>query len=143
MSLSPEKKRAYNRAYYLRTRERWREHRRLYSAVFEMPKHRPDGRMPKELTKEIRLKVLLDGGDPGSTHDVRVAMVELWEKEPEGTERYGWLHPDEAILPSRLSNAWRNSMSEESRQKLLDEVGRMSCSNHDSTHDRTSPQTSY
>ena len=89
---------AYRRANVEKIRERDRRRTNV---------HKPDSRPPMALIKRIRFKCLATGGWPGSTDDLRLAMIAVGYESPELLSN--WLHTDAiGYTAHSWAKSWRN-----------------------------------
>lgn len=81
--------------------------------------YKPDGKTPAELIAKVRLRCLLNGGDPGHVTDVKMAMIEIGWEDP--ALQKGVFHPDYlARVASSWAFNWRAS-TDKFKNKLLAE----------------------
>lgn len=107
------------RRHYWRNPEKSRAYSRKYSRLSNVNLHRPDGDC-RALIKRVRVKCLLMGGDPGSTHDMRMAILEVGYESPELQRNH--FHPDFLCRTSgQWSWSWRNT-TDKFKNKLIAEV---------------------
>ena len=110
---------ASSRRWYLRNLETARAKSRHQSSLGNVNLHKPDGNC-RPLLKRVRVKCLLMGGDPGSTNDMRMAILEVGYESPELQRSY--FHPDFlARTAGQWSWCWRNT-SDKFKNKLIAEV---------------------
>lgn len=86
--------------------------------------HTPEGkRCPSWLIKEVRFECWEQGGDPGNTNDVKLAILKVQNKYPEFQR--SWFHFDYlARTAGRWASNWRSNTSEAFKEKLLEEYTR-------------------
>ena len=105
------------RQWYLKNREHHMAKNALRNLHASVNPHGPDD--TKAIRKQVRLRCLQMGGDPGSTHDIKMAMLEIGYESPE--LQRGIFHPDYlARTASSWSGVWRR-MRETTKQRLLEE----------------------
>lgn len=110
---------ASTRRWYWSNLETARARSRESSRQTNVNLHKPDGNC-RPLIKRVRVKCLLMGGDPGSTDDVKMAILEVGYESPELQRNH--FHPD---FLSRTAGqwawSWRNT-SDKFKNKLVTEV---------------------
>ena len=85
--------------------------------------YKPDGPTAPELTRKVRLRCLLNGGDPGNVTDIKMAMIETGWDEP--ALQRGVFHPDYlARVAASWAFNWRNA-GDKFKNKLLAEFERI------------------
>lgn len=116
---NPEKVYEERRAYYEANTEKVLESNRKWRAANiekmrqrELKRfniHKPDGKVPADLLKRVRIKCLDLGGNPAVTDDVRMAILAVAYESPE--LQNNWLHPgfinETASSWSRSWRAWK------------------------------------